>query len=174
MPYDGLCSHQCLYETPQGELDLTPEQLEVKAVDDERRFRELKAINATNYHFKQMADNYDEYITNSHDRVKKSRATNPTQHRKTEQKRKKKALEDNTHYCSTCDLSFTTKHSFDDHMKSPKHLRKVNNTHKRFCNACNLGYDNKSNYNRHLKNERHQKSVARLAEEAAKGSAELS
>ena len=95
-------------------------QLQAKAIERERRFRELKAQNAINYHFKQMAENYDDHMTKSHERVTQSRTLHP-EHKKTKAKRKRKALDDKTYYCSTCDLSFTTKHSFDDHMKSPKH-----------------------------------------------------
>ena len=171
MPYDGLCSHQCLTEGIHGEFDMTPDQLDAKAVDDELKFRELKKINATNHHHKQMAENYDEYMNKSHERVKKSRATNRAQHRKTEQKRAKKALADKRWHCSTCDRSFTSKPSYGNHMKSAKHLRKVNNTPKHWCVACNLGYD--SLKDDHLKSKSHKANVARLANEAAKASPEL-
>lgn len=167
LEYDGLCSHPSLFENVQGDFDLTPEQLEAKAEEAERRFREHKAINAQNYHHKQMAENYDEYMTNSCNRVAKSRALNPETHRKTEKARIQKDLSNKRYHCSTCNISFPVKRVLDDHMKSAKHKRKVNNNHKYFCKACNYGIANISNWNRHLKTERHKTNIAKLAEETA-------
>jgi hypothetical protein len=75
--YPGLCSHCCLDEGFHGDFDLTAEQLEAQAEEKEGKRLLMKADNATNYHYKQMAENYDEYVTNANARVAKSRALNP-------------------------------------------------------------------------------------------------
>jgi hypothetical protein len=77
LEYDECCSHCALNEGILGEFDLTPEQLEAQAIEKEEKRLVMKAENATNYHFKQMEVNYDEYIGQSNARVAKSRANNP-------------------------------------------------------------------------------------------------
>ena len=156
-----MCSHCALNEGYRGDFDLSPEQLEAQAIEKEQKRLELKAENATNWHYKQMAENYDEYIGGAHARVAKSRALNPEMHRQTEAARKQKAMDNKSHHCKPCDLSFTTKHSFEDHKRSAKHLRKATEHLNPFkCGPCNLGFHNKSNLNRHEKSERHARALA--------------
>ncbi|KAK4935417.1 carbamoyl-phosphate synthase (glutamine-hydrolyzing) cpa2 [Elasticomyces elasticus] len=161
MEYDGLCSHCCLNEGIRGDFDLTAEQLEAQAIEKEKKRLELKKENATNHHYKQMAENYDEYITQANERVQKSRANNPEKHKETQNLRAQKAIENNTHHCDLCNLSFTTKLSLKNHLESAKHLRKAKESDNPFrCAPCNLGFHNKSNLNRHEKSDRHRKAVA--------------
>lgn len=166
LEYDGLCSHCALNEGIRGDFDLTEEQLEVLAVEKEKKRLELKALNATNYHYKQMAENYDEYITDANARVAKSRANNPGRDAKRQADRIDKALASGTFVCTLCDLSFGTKQRLDNHKQTPKHARKVDEKANPFrCHPCNLGYHNKSNLTRHFTSERHRKAVAALKEE---------
>ena len=75
--YDGLCSHCSSNEQIDGKFDLTAEQLEAHAIEKEQKRLEMKAENATNWHYKQMANDYDKYIGGAHERVAKSRANHP-------------------------------------------------------------------------------------------------
>lgn len=124
-----------------------------------------------------MAENYDEYITKAHERVNRFRLNKPEQRLNTEREYRAKKIASKAYHCSQCGISFITKHSLEDHEKTPKHARKLqeNKNSSRYCKFCKLQYGTKSNYNRHLRNERHQRAVeeyerrvnAELAEEDA-------
>lgn len=172
--YDGCCTHCSLNEGIRGEFDLTAEQLEALAIDKEQKRLALKAENATNYHFKQMAENYDEYIGEASARVAKSRANNPGRDRNHQANRAETALREKTYHCKTCDIFVTKKQSYDNHMKSAKHIRKQYEPSNPFrCAPCNLGFHNQSNLTRHDKTVRHQKAVDALHQAAASSSSEL-
>lgn len=157
----------------KGDFDLSPEELEELAVQKKAKFRENHAQGNSNWHYKQMAENYADYMDASVARVAKSRANNPELHRETEGKRRQKHADEKTYYCEDCDLAFTSKGMLDKHVKSDKHLRKVNNTFTEFyCDPCNLGFHNQSNLTRHNKSTRHLNKVA--AAEAAAAAAESS
>ncbi len=125
MEYDGLCSHSALKDAVQGEFDLTPEQLEALAAEKEKNRAENKIQNATNYHYKQMAENYDEYITNANARSTKSRADNPGQDAEAQRRRAQKAKDNKSHHCDPCNHSYSTKAHLDNHLKTAKHAREV-------------------------------------------------
>ncbi|KFY69501.1 hypothetical protein V496_00178 [Pseudogymnoascus sp. VKM F-4515 (FW-2607)] len=166
LPYQGACSHSALYEGIRGQFDMTDEQLEAYAVDMETKRLELKAQNATNYHYKQMLENYDEYMGNANARVYKSRALNPGRDRLRQAERAAKAHADKSYYCKLCDISYSEERTLKAHLETAKHLRKEKEAEtpsEFFCPACNLGYANKSNFTRHEKNDRHQKAVAAMA-----------
>jgi len=163
LTYGGLCSHSSLYEGVQGDFDLSPEQLEENAIHNELKRIVLKAQNATNYHYKQMVVNYDDYIGKAGARVAKFRVTKPGQYLVTANARAEKALDEKTYHCKTCDLSFTTQHSLNDHVVSLKHSRKVTGAGAHYCVACNITFHNKSNATRHNKQDGHKRKVAALA-----------
>jgi hypothetical protein len=109
----------------------------------------MKAENATNYHYKQMAENYDEYITQSNARVAKSIANNPDRDAQHQANQVAKALDEKTVHCSLCNITFGTKQRFQDHEKTAKHLRKKDEAKNPFrCRPCNLGYHDQSNLTR--------------------------
>jgi hypothetical protein len=60
-----------------GDFDRSAEQLESQAIEKEQRRLVLKVENATNYHYKQREENYDEYIGRAGTRVDRSRVNNP-------------------------------------------------------------------------------------------------
>lgn len=94
-------------------------------------------------------------------RVSKSRANNPELDRKSQAERSKKALKNKTYHCDICNISFTTRHSLKDHLKSPKHARKVHDADNPIkCVPCNLSFHNQSNLNRHNRSGRHRKAIA--------------
>ncbi|KAK4565418.1 carbamoyl-phosphate synthase (glutamine-hydrolyzing) cpa2 [Recurvomyces mirabilis] len=124
--YDGLCSHCALTDGFQGDFDMTPEQLEAQAADAEEKRLALKALNATNYHYKQMAENYDHYIGESIGHVQESRKNNPGRDAKYQARRVETALEENTYRYEPCDLSLGTKQRLKDHETTFAHQQKVN------------------------------------------------
>jgi hypothetical protein len=65
--------HYGLNEGICGHFNMTAEQLEARAVEYEKKRVETKAVNATNYYYKQMEKYYDEYMTKANERVYKSR-----------------------------------------------------------------------------------------------------
>ena len=165
LEYDGMCSHCSLNEGIRAHWDMTPDQLEQAAADAEKKRRELKALNHTNHHHKQMAENYDEYIGKAGERVARSRANNPGWYLVGQARRAKEAREEKRYHCQICDLSFSTQHILNDHLKSAKHKRKEaerHNPNPYKCGPCNLGFHNPGNLRRHRKSERHAKAVALL------------
>lgn len=169
LEYDGLCSHCCLNEAILGDFDLTAEQLEDQAIEKEQKRLEMKAEQATNYHYKQMVDNYDEYIGKAGRRVAKSRANNPGRNATYQANCIKKATSEKYFHCVLCNLSFGTKQKLEKHQKTPKHLRKGDEASNPFkCRPCNLGFHNQSNLTRHEKTQRHAQNMA-----AAQSSPEL-
>lgn len=66
--------------------------------------------------------------------------------------RVKKALEDSKFHCGLCNISLGTKQSLGNHLKTPKHARKLTEAKNPLrCGPCNLGYNNQSSLNRHMK-----------------------
>ena len=155
--YDGLCSHCSLAEPVHGDFDLTDEEWKARAIENKERRNAAKS----DYHYQQMAENYDEYIGKAGERVANSRANNPGRDAKHQADRVAKALANNTYHCGLCNKPFGTKQSMDDHMKTAKHLRKSSEAQNPFrCAPCNLGYHNKSNLTRHQKTLTHRQNVA--------------
>jgi hypothetical protein len=163
LEYDGIDSHGSLVDRPQGNYDLTEEQLVAQAEDAEAKFRLNKANCASTYHYKQMAENYDEYIGNAIDRKMKSRELHPELDMIAQKKREAKHVEQKTYHCSDCDLSFPRSNVLADHFTSKRHARKVkaNRLGSRYsCKLCNKPLAHNSSLNRHRKSDQHKKNVA--------------
>lgn len=162
LPYDGLCSHCSLNEGIHGNFDLSSNELEKQAAEKEQKFRALKAQNATNHHYKQMATNYHAYISKSTERVTKSRANNPGRDKQRQADRIERALAAQDFYCNTCNINLGTRQRLNNHLDTPKHLRKVEESADTpfKCVPCNLAYHNKSNLTRHEKSQRHIQNAA--------------
>ncbi|KAL9032893.1 MAG: hypothetical protein Q9180_006244, partial [Flavoplaca navasiana] len=160
LEYDGLCSHCSLNEAILGEFELDDEQLEELAREKEQKRVELKSENNSSWHYKQMAENYDDYIGKSTERVYRSRANNPGRHTKYAADRREEARQNKTYHCVPCDIAFSEKLSFIAHEKSPKHLRQVTGAQSTFrCGPCNLGFHNQSNLTRHNKTLTHSRNM---------------
>lgn len=152
--YDSVDSHGSLVDHPQGDFDLTEEQLEAQAEVAEAKFRLNKANCATNYHFKQMAENYDEYIGNAIDRKMKSRALHPELDAIAQKTREDKNKADKKYHCSDCNLSYGRQNVLDDHYDTEKHKRmlkanRVGNANK--CHLCNMPFARPNSLSRHRK-----------------------
>ncbi|OJD25039.1 hypothetical protein ACJ73_03598 [Blastomyces percursus] len=109
---------------------------------------------------KQMATNYADYIEDSHERVRRSRANNPEKRLERDAKRRKVAVEQQKYHCKLCDLSFTCRNWLDKHLKTAKHLRKSKKHLNPFIyEPCNVGFPNKSNLTGHEKSDRHERNL---------------
>ncbi|SPO00107.1 uncharacterized protein DNG_02959 [Cephalotrichum gorgonifer] len=168
--YEGLCSHPALNEGIRGDFELSPEQLQVIEEERKEKFKFHHNKNNQKWHQKKMAEDREEYIRKSSERVAKSRANNPGRDIIRQAARHAKALAEEKHHYERCNLSFTTPGILQDHLKSAKHARKAKEATNPFiCRPCNYGVANQSNLTRHYKTERHQKNVerfAKMAEEA--------
>ena len=161
LEYDGLCGHCCLDEGIIGEFDLTPEQLEEQAIEKELKRIMIHKAGNSDWHYKQMAENYDEYIGKSSARVAKSRANNPGRDIKLEAARRVKYVEEKKHHCKACNISYTSRAMLRKHKKTAKHARKLKDANSKYkCGPCNLAFSTKSNLNRHRKTEKHALNVA--------------
>ncbi|KAJ5010208.1 Protein pyrABCN [Colletotrichum sp. SAR 10_99] len=158
--YVGLCSHSALKDGIFVDAnDLTPEKMEEYAIAHEEKRIKLKAMNNSSWHHKQMATNYAEYITNANDRVYKSRALHPDRDNARARKQRADAIAAKTFHCHDCDISVGSQKSLDDHLKTPKHERKLKEEEappKFFCTPCNVSYHNQSNLTRHMFTARHE------------------
>ncbi|KAL2134021.1 hypothetical protein VTI74DRAFT_1185 [Chaetomium olivicolor] len=156
LEYDGVCTHPALSEGVHGEFSMSPEELEAYAREKEEKRLMLKRENNSSWHYKKMAENYADYIDQAHERVKRSRANNPGRNAANQMKHIEAARAEGRYRCELCDLVFGTKQSLDNHLMTPKHLRKSKEHLNPFrCVPCNLGYHNKSNLTRHEKTQRH-------------------
>jgi len=164
LPYDGLCTHSALREGLRGGLDLTAEQHEASAMEQAAIFRQLKAVNATNYHYKQMATNYDEYISAAKERSYKSRMLNPGQHAESAQLLRERNKEEKRYYCEPCDHAAGSRWDYDNHMESKAHDRTVNGfENAEFkCWPCRRHFSHISNFRRHSRTPYHQEKMKQL------------
>jgi hypothetical protein len=170
LEWDGLCSH-CAFSDPIREVDFgfTPEEIEEIGVEREARFRAAKKVNACNWHYKQMATNYADYISDAYERVMRFRRNRPGRYLETQQQRFAKAVEEKRYYCEECKVAFTNSNWYKKHFDTDKHKRQVEELAAQletgevsefYCHYCNITYAHQASYTRHLGNNRHQKAVA--------------
>lgn len=167
LEYDGLCSHCCLNEGITANFDLSPEELEEHAVEREKKRIMLKAENATNHHYKQMAENYDEYMTNANERVYRSRANNPGRDAAHQARRIQENFDNETYKCEPCGSVHGTQQRLDKHLKSSLHINKVAGVQPKKtpykCNICNEYKAHQSSLNKHYKSEAHKEMAKKVA-----------
>ncbi|KAK3721029.1 Carbamoyl-phosphate synthase [Vermiconidia calcicola] len=138
---------------------MTPEQQDAYDAAHELTFRTRKAENAAKDYQKQMAENRDQYMADSHERVKRSRATNPDKHRATAIKNGKKIIDAKKFHCSDCDHSFQRQKHLDRHLKTPMHLRNADASQETIqkynCELCRYHSGDKTLYTNHLNTKKH-------------------
>lgn len=161
--YDGLCSHPAIDEGIHGQFDMTPEQRITYDEEVKQKRKEVHSAGNSDWHYKQMAENYDEYISASTARVQKSRANNPGRDKVRQADRISKAIEDKQFWCEPCQLPCGTKQRLENHQKTERHACTVAGSWAYWCKPCNKGIANLSNLTRHEKTETHQKAVAAMA-----------
>lgn len=167
--YDGLCSHCALNEGIRGEFEMSAEELEVVAKEKEKKQKELHNAGNSNWHYKKMAEDYDNYIGESTKRVQKSRANNPGRDKQRSADRVAKVKAEQKYHYERCNLSFTRQRILEAHEKTLKHIRKLEEMNNPFvCYPCNIGFANQSNLTRHYKTERHRQNMERIRAKKAK------
>jgi hypothetical protein len=155
LPWDGLGSHSPLREGVQGEFDdnpqqLSEEELEAREAAYQLRFKEIHNRNNSNWHFKKMATDYDAYMGAVVERKRKERALNPGRDRAHQERRGKEAIENKTHHCARCHVSFPAKQALDNHKKTTDCINNVNHIPSRhLCRICNRRFSTKMTLTRH-------------------------
>jgi Zinc-finger of C2H2 type len=159
LEYDGCCPHCCLTEQSHGDFELSAEQLEAQAAHKTEKRTTLRAATNSDYHFKQMETNRDEYLARNAIKTAKLRAKNAEKFRKQQRDNAAKHLANSTYYCELCKLSFPKKSELKKHNATCMHLQKAddlaNKPHKYL--ACNVAFDQVGMLNRHFKSARHKK-----------------
>jgi len=162
LDWDGLCSHSALNDGIAGDFDLSPEDLEMIAIEKEKKARAMKAWSCRNYQQKQMETNYHEFMDNSCARVKKSRALQPAKHRATEAKRNAKVKERKDFWCERCSLGFTRRQHLDNHLQSDGH--QVHHLNRWKCAVCpNKTFTSCQGLCQHKRSKIHKDTVAAAA-----------
>jgi hypothetical protein len=165
LEYDGCCSHCCLREMVVGDFELSAEDLEAKDVESKQKRKIWKQTGNSNYHYKQMETNYDEYSTFHAEKRARLRAQDPEADNEKTNARSARTKAAGTYPCQLCKLTFGTKQKFNKHFKSAKHLGKAdelaNRPHK--CLNCAVAFDYLGNYQRHLKAKCHLEKMAALS-----------
>jgi hypothetical protein len=145
-----------------GDFNLSAEQLEAQAIGKEEKRTQMKSGNATNWHYKQMATNYDGYIGQATERVQRSRANHPGRDANHQARRIEQAKAEKTFYCVLCDIPCGTKQNLEKYQKRAKHPRKLQRrtTPPFKCRPCNVAFHNQSNLTRHEETQRHRQNVS--------------
>ncbi|KAM0391007.1 hypothetical protein ACHAQC_007186 [Fusarium culmorum] len=163
LEYDGICSHSALSESVRADFDLTEEELTAHAAEREKRARELHAINGANWHYAQMAYNYDEYSSVAYEKNLRHRAEHPRRHTAQNAKYRSQAVIEKRYRCEECDISYTSMAILTRHYKTDKHkdrLLGLNNSHPFRCYVCNSTYPSFVNLCVHNESKTHKKNVA--------------
>lgn len=188
LEYDGLCTRCCLYEGIRRNFDLSDEQLEEVAAlrtenlrkrqafntnkwrkefreRDPEGFRAWTAASKSDYHYRQMAYNYDEYATKRVESHREYRANNPDKYeaeKKAVTASCRAARANKEHFCATCNIPFGEARHLADHLTTPSHnlVANCDRTSPLFCVFCTYLYSDKKAFKNHLKSQRHIGKVA--------------
>ncbi|KAK9237170.1 hypothetical protein V1525DRAFT_388798 [Lipomyces kononenkoae] len=133
LEYDGLCSHIAFQERPNGDHNLSSEQLEAQAAEmlEKKRTRHIRRNK--------------KFIKNNPEAVKAIWARYHL-----------KAIEEKRFYCKICDKAFDRSGHYNRHLRSQRHATKAAGPHraetqKRFyCKVCDNSYSSSGHYNTHL------------------------
>jgi hypothetical protein len=142
LEYKGLCSHNPLYETPLGNFNLTPEQLETMAAER----AEKEAADARRYR-------HDAYHRD------------PEHFREAERRLAAKDVESKKYYCEVCDHASQTSKDLRAHNLNTRHLHLVATQHlpadrKYSCELCDCNPGSAHALNRHQRSKMHLHRVA--------------
>lgn len=163
LEYTGLCGHCALYEGIKGDFGLSAEKLEELAAERKAITAAKSAIRSTDWHYKQMVENRDEYLDAMAERNRKYRDSNPERYKSDERNRKAAHKANDTYYCDLCKISCHTKSDLDEHYASEKHVRKatgVDSGSSRFnCSPCAYSTHKISSWNDHCRSNRHRRNV---------------
>ena len=122
---DGLCSHCSLIEGVTGDFSLSAEELEALATKREAIRAEKRAIISSNYHYRQMETNYDEYLDGMRERSRKRRTEKRKELREWERQNRANHVVKKTYHCNLCNTTCRSSSDLVEHERSDKHLQKV-------------------------------------------------
>ena len=163
--YDGLCSHNPLWERPSGDHSLSAEELEAQAAD----LLDCRTRYIREWREKKKNENSEEYHAKANRNRKRFVENNPVAVKEALDRCKKKAVAEKTHYCAVCDHAFTKKAKLTKHLAGPKHAEKVAIAEGRarrkpyHCKVCNTGFMRKENLTEHKGTKKHLANVAALS-----------
>jgi hypothetical protein len=121
LEYDGLCSHSASREAVAGDFDLSTEELEAKAAEILKRFKEYQH----NHYIETKAKDPVNFLARKREIQADFYAKNPGRNAKNLKSSKDNAVKEKRHYCAVCDFAFRTGQSLKDHLKRKIHLDKV-------------------------------------------------
>lgn len=157
LEYGGLCGHCALSDAIMGNFDLTAEELEALAAEKPERQRQKKQ----DTHYRNMAENYDEYLDQMAKNSAKYREDYPGRPQELQRNLRAKNVEEKSFYCKPCDHAFITRDRLEYHLKTKKHKNKVLGVNHLRCEVCNKTFTDRSNCLRHKRSDRtHQLLVA--------------
>ncbi|TVY33438.1 Aconitate hydratase, mitochondrial [Lachnellula subtilissima] len=156
LEYDGLCSHNPLGESPPGEFNLTPEELEATVAELSGR-RNTAVVRSRVKAKKKDPELYKERANTNR---KNFTTSNPAAVKAIDKRCKDKAKELKTHYCEICDESFTKKAKLTKHLAGPLHATRL----AKYCTPCSHLFGKPAELLRHQKTKAHAANVSRLQE----------
>jgi hypothetical protein len=152
--YDPLCSHNPLAEIPEGDHNLSAEQLEARAAEMIARRKDY----IRNYHEKVKKRDPVAWRAKMNEQRKKFVKNNPELAKKSHLRSMKKAVEEKRYYCSICDYAFPKNYFLQRHLAGPKHAAKAappSGEKKYYCSICDDSFTRNASLQEHFKSARH-------------------
>jgi hypothetical protein len=143
--YDGLCTHNPFLDTVEGDLGLSPEQLEAIAA----AVREKNRAYQTVYH-KHLARNpTPKYRA-------RQKLNNERQKAGTKARQQKAVADKQEYYCEPCKVACRDHASLVRHQAKPRHQKKlIMGDDDFYCPVCDFSCKYLSRYNQHLQTKEH-------------------
>jgi hypothetical protein len=110
-----------LREAVAGDFDLSAEELEAKAAEILKRFKEYQH----NHYVETKAKDPVNFLARKREIQADFYAKNPGRNAKNLKSSKDNAVKEKRHYCAVCDFAFRTGQSLKDLLKRKIHLDKV-------------------------------------------------
>jgi hypothetical protein len=186
--YDGISSHNPLWEGVTGDFELTPQQREAMAATLKQKNKERDAIRNPLYHQYQLAENADYYRTRGRKntahfrkfsvKYEESRDKNRVKCKVSRHKVKKSGI----YSCGICNVTCYSETVLDRHERSKRHLQAVEllasgkekkeksgprksaekalAEHRFVCKICDIGYRSNWELSRHNESKRPLSKVA--------------
>lgn len=121
LEYDGLCSHNPLYEAPAGDFSLSAEELEAIAAEVADR----RASYMVDYRENVKNEDPESYYAAAREQRAKWVKNNPEKAAANDRRTIAKAVKEKRHYCAICDHAFTKGAKLKTHLAGPKHAAKA-------------------------------------------------
>lgn len=177
LEWNGLVSHNPLYDLVVGDLNLTSEQHEIIVAANKEKSRQYtieyrKTHPPTKLTLEQSRQHYARNKVQVQARLREAvlnkkyhcvvcnvscaKAADLKVHNQTKRHLKKVALGSKDYRCETCDLSFKWIRDFNKHNETKRHLRKLEMGNDDYhCDKCNVSFRYLSDFNQHKATKRH-------------------